>query len=95
MVKSECSANGTPARSSDPRRTIWAPCSGPELFSERVAGIESRRAARYRKQVAAERERVDALLRKLRLDGMSIRCGDDWQKPLVHFFARRARRMRR
>lgn len=53
------------------------------------------RSARYRQRVAAERERFDQLLRKLRLDGMSIRCGDNWQKPLVHFFARRARRMRR
>lgn len=65
------------------------------LGGEHFVDLSPRRAARYRKQVAAERERVDALLRKLRLDGMSIRCGDDWQKPLVHFFARRARRMRR
>ena len=65
------------------------------LGGEHFIDLSPRRAARYRKQVAAERERVDALLRKLRLDGMSIRCGDDWQKPLVHFFARRARRMRR
>ena len=57
--------------------------------------MSPRRAARYRETVAAERERFDQLLRKLRLDGMSIRCGDNWQKPLVHFFARRARRMRR
>jgi len=26
---------------------------------------------------------------------MSIRCGDNWQKPLVAFFAKRSRRMRR
>jgi len=65
------------------------------LGGEHFVDMSTGRAARYRKQVAAERERVDTLLRKLRLDGMSIRCGDDWQKPLVHFFARRARRMRR
>ena len=65
------------------------------LGGEHFIDLSPRRAARYHKQVAAERERVDALLRKLRLDGMSIRCGEDWQKPLVHFFARRARRMRR
>ena len=65
------------------------------LGGEHFVDLSPRRAARYRKQVADERERVDALLRKLRLDSMSIRCGDDWQKPLVHFFARRARRMRR
>ena len=65
------------------------------LGGEHFIDLSPRRAARYHKQVAAERERVDALLRKLRLDSMSIRCGDDWQKPLVHFFARRARRMRR
>lgn len=65
------------------------------LGGEHFIDLSPRRAARYHKQVAAERERVDTLLRKLRLDGMSIRCGEDWQKPLVHFFARRARRMRR
>ena len=65
------------------------------LGGDHFIDMSPRRAARYREGVAAERERFDQLLRKLRLDGMSIRCGDNWQKPLVHFFARRARRMRR
>ncbi len=65
------------------------------LGGDQFIDMSPRRAARYRETVAAERERFDQLLRKLRLDGMSIRCGDNWQKPLVHFFARRARRMRR
>jgi uncharacterized protein (DUF58 family) len=62
---------------------------------EQFIDLSPRRAARYRQSVASERARVDQLLRKLSLDGMSIRCGDNWQKPLVHFFARRSRRMRR
>jgi uncharacterized protein (DUF58 family) len=65
------------------------------LGGDHFIDMSPRRAARYRERVAGERERFDQLLRKLRLDGMSIRCGDNWQKPLVHFFARRARRMRR
>lgn len=65
------------------------------LGGDYFVDMSPRRAARYRERVTAERERVDQLLRKLRLDGMSIRCGDNWQKPLVHFFAQRARRMRR
>jgi uncharacterized protein (DUF58 family) len=62
---------------------------------EQFIDLSPRRAARYRQSVASERARVDQLLRKLSLDSMSIRCGDNWQKPLVAFFAKRARRMRR
>ncbi len=54
-----------------------------------------RRAARYRDTVAAERDKFDKLMRRLRLETVSIRCGDSWQQPLVRFFERRARRMRR
>ena len=54
-----------------------------------------RRAKRYREQVAREREAFDKLMNRLRLEAMSIRCGDNWEKPLVGFFTRRARRMRR
>ncbi|MGB1275184.1 MAG: DUF58 domain-containing protein [Nannocystaceae bacterium] len=57
--------------------------------------LSPRRAKRYREDVAAERDRFDKLMRKLRLQTMSIRCGESWEKPLVHFFSRRARRMRR
>jgi uncharacterized protein (DUF58 family) len=55
----------------------------------------SRRARRYREQVAREREAFDKLMKRLQLETMSIRCGENWEKPLVRFFERRARRMRR
>jgi uncharacterized protein (DUF58 family) len=55
----------------------------------------SRRARRYREQVAGEREAFDKLMHRLQLETMSIRCGENWEKPLVRFFERRARRMRR
>ena len=55
----------------------------------------SRRAKRYREQVAREREAFDKLMHRLQLETMSIRCGENWEKPLVRFFERRARRMRR
>jgi uncharacterized protein (DUF58 family) len=55
----------------------------------------SRRARRYREQVAREREAFDKLMNRLQLETMSIRCGENWEKPLVRFFERRARRMRR
>ncbi len=51
-------------------------------------------AARYRDQVARERLQFDRLMRKLSLPTVSIRCGQDWQGPLVAFFARRNKRMR-
>lgn len=50
---------------------------------------------RYREQVEQERGAFDTLMRKLSLPTVSIRCGEDWQSPLVGFFARRNRRMRR
>jgi uncharacterized protein (DUF58 family) len=55
----------------------------------------SRRARRYREQVVREREAFDKLMHRLQLETMSIRCGENWEKPLVRFFERRARRMRR
>jgi hypothetical protein len=45
--------------------------------------------------VGRERLEFDRLLRKLSLPSVDICCGEDWQKPLVAFFARRNRRMRR
>jgi uncharacterized protein (DUF58 family) len=54
-----------------------------------------RRAKRYREQVAREREAFDKLMNRLRLEAMTIRCGENWEKPMVRFFERRARRMRR
>ncbi len=59
-----------------------------------VVDLSAGRSERYRREVQAERRRIDRLMRKLSLPMMSIRCGDDWQKPLVAFFARRNRRLR-
>lgn len=69
-----------------------------ELFDvsgDTFIDLNRRKTALYRQEVAKERERFDRLMRKLRLETMSIRCGSNWQKPLVTFFAQRARRMRR
>jgi uncharacterized protein (DUF58 family) len=52
------------------------------------------RVDRYRRMVARERARFDRLMRKLAIDTMSVRTDSDWQRPLVAFFTRRARRMR-
>jgi uncharacterized protein (DUF58 family) len=65
-----------------------------ELGGIRVVDLGGRRAKRYREQVAREREAFDKLMNRLRLETMTIRCGESWEKPLVGFFARRARRMR-
>ena len=61
----------------------------------RLVDLGGRRARRYREQVAREREAFDKLMNRLRLETMTIRCGENWEKPLVGFFERRARRMRR
>lgn len=65
------------------------------LGGDTFLDLSPRRVGAYRKRVDGERARLEQLWRKLSLDGMSIRCGDNWQRPLVNFFARRARRMRR
>ncbi len=51
-------------------------------------------ATRYREQVQRERNAFERLMRKLSLATVNVRCGDDWQQPLVAYFARRNRRMR-
>lgn len=61
----------------------------------RLVDLGGRRAKRYRDQVIREREAFDQLMNRLRLEAMTIRCGGNWEKPLVGFFERRARRMRR
>ena len=69
-----------------------------ELLDLGISGfvdLGSKRARKYREEVAGERERFDRLLRRLSVESMTIRCGADWQAPLVAFFSRRARRMRR
>jgi uncharacterized protein (DUF58 family) len=65
-----------------------------ELAGDQVVDLGSGAASRYREQVARERLQFDKLMRKLSLATVSIRCGDDWQAPLVAFFARRNRRLR-
>lgn len=66
-----------------------------ELGGDHFVDLGAGAAARYREQVARERLQFDKLMRKLSLPTVSIRCGDDWEAPLVAFFARRNRRMRR
>jgi len=66
-----------------------------ELGGDTVIDLGRQRAGRYRRQVAEERRAFDQLMRKLSLDTMSIRCGDDWQGPLIAYFRQRNRRMRR
>ncbi|MCA9651613.1 MAG: DUF58 domain-containing protein [Myxococcales bacterium] len=65
-----------------------------ELGGDHVVDLGRASAKRYRIEVEAERRRIDRLMRKLSLPMMSVRCGDDWQKPLVAFFAHRNRRLR-
>lgn len=64
---------------------------GDDLFVDLSRG----NAKRFAAQVQAEREAFDTLMRKLSLPTVSIQCGEDWQSPLVGFFRRRSRRMRR
>jgi uncharacterized protein (DUF58 family) len=64
-------------------------------LSGEVIDLSPRRAERLRRAVGEERLRLERLLQKLRIEMMSVRCGDRWQEPLVSFFARRSRRMRR
>lgn len=66
-----------------------------ELDGIALVDLGGRRAKAYREQVASERAAFDALTRRLQLDTLSITCGQDWQQPLIRFFERRARRMRR
>lgn len=66
-----------------------------ELGPDLVVDLSRRTSERYRRQVGEERLRFDRLMRKLSLPTVSIRCGEDWQKPLVAFFARRNRRLQR
>ena len=66
-----------------------------ELGGDHFVDLSPAAAARYREQVARERLQFDRLMRKLSLPTVSIRCGQDWQGPLVAFFARRNRRLRR
>lgn len=57
--------------------------------------LSPRRARRYAEAATADVERFEALMARLRLEAMSVTCGASWQEPMVRFFERRARRMRR
>jgi len=65
-----------------------------ELGSDAYVDLGRGAAQRYRKQVERERDAFERLMRKLSLATVNVRCGSDWQGPLVAYFARRNRRMR-
>ncbi len=50
------------------------------------------RAARYGEAVARDRNELEALLMRLRLELMSVETGGAWQQAMIEFFQRRARR---
>lgn len=66
-----------------------------EAGGVQLVDLRGARARRYREQVLRERTAFDRLMRRLSLETMTIRCGENWEKPMVRFFERRARRLRR
>jgi uncharacterized protein (DUF58 family) len=62
--------------------------------SDWVVDLGRGAAKRYEAEVARERQLFEKLMRKLALATVNVRCGADWQQPLVAYFARRNRRMR-
>ncbi len=65
------------------------------IVSGAAIDLSPRRAEQYRVAAGAECDRFDRLMARLRLETMSVTCGESWQEPMVRFFERRARRMRR
>ncbi len=65
-----------------------------ELGDDGFVDLSPRAAARFKAQVERERDAFERLMRKLSLATVNVRCGADWQGPLVAYFARRNRRMR-
>lgn len=61
----------------------------------RILDLSTRGVAEYKKQVQEERQAFEKALRRMRLDLLSVRCGEAWQDPMVRFFERRARKARR
>ena len=57
--------------------------------------LNGRRVAKFQAEASHDRARFDGLMARLRLETMSVTCGESWQQPMVRFFERRARRMRR
>jgi uncharacterized protein (DUF58 family) len=64
------------------------------VASDWVVDLGRGAAKRYEAEVARERMQFEKLMRKLALATVNVRCGADWQQPLVAYFARRNRRMR-
>lgn len=60
-----------------------------------VVDLSKKGVANYRAKVQAERERFEQALRRMRLELLSVRCGEPWQNAMVRFFERRARKARR
>jgi uncharacterized protein (DUF58 family) len=52
-------------------------------------------SARFAALAAAERGRAERLFRRLGVDSIWLRTGEPYAKPLVEFFSRRERRLRR
>jgi uncharacterized protein (DUF58 family) len=65
-----------------------------ELGDDTVVDLGAAAAKRYAAQVARERGAFERLMRKLSLATVDVRCGEDWQRPLVAYFTGRNRRMR-
>lgn len=64
------------------------------LSGLQVVDLSRKGVADYRRRVAAERERLEQALRRMRLELLSVRCGEAWQNSMVRFFERRARKAR-
>lgn len=64
------------------------------LSGLRVVDLSARGVAAYRSKVQQERERFEQALRRMRLDLLSVRCGEAWQTNMVRFFERRSRKVR-
>jgi uncharacterized protein (DUF58 family) len=65
-----------------------------ELGNDEFVDLSPAAAKRYAAQVSRERSAFERLMRKLSLATVNVRCGEDWQRPLVAYFTGRNRRMR-
>lgn len=64
------------------------------LGGDTFIDLSKGRARLYAADVDAERKAFERSMQRLSIESMSVRCGANWQRPMVHFFRRRARRMR-
>lgn len=65
-----------------------------ELGEDTVIDLGVAASRRYAAQVSRERGAFERLMRKLSLATVDVRCGEDWQRPLIAYFTGRNRRMR-